>query len=268
MPACRLSAWPSISPHAGSSSLAWPRSSPAVLEEVGLRPEQLELELKEAALIRDFAASVATLAELKELGTRLALDDFGNGGASAIGYLRRLPIDVIKLDRTLIKEAGHPGTEQIIALAVTELAHSLAIKVVAQGVETQAQLSFLQEAGCDTIQGYLISPPLDAAGMTAWLDAASPANTARAPIQKKAPVQNRATSESERCSTDMPLGGPGSTGSSNEVAASPYICLTSFHAGQLASIAALQAMVPALSKSKLARARVCAGHRPWGEGYA
>jgi sensor c-di-GMP phosphodiesterase-like protein len=62
---------------------------------------------------------------------------------------------------------------------VTELAHSLAIKVVAQGVETQAQLSFLQEAGCDTIQGYLISPPLDADDMTAWLDPASPAKNAR-----------------------------------------------------------------------------------------
>jgi EAL domain-containing protein (putative c-di-GMP-specific phosphodiesterase class I) len=147
----------------------------AVLEEVGLRPEQLELELKEAALIQDFAASAATLGELKELGTHLALDDFGNGGASAISYLRRLPIDVIKLDRTLIKETDRAGTEQVVALALTELAHSLAIKVVAEGVETQEQLSFLQEAGCDTIQGYLISPPLDAEGMTAWLGHASPA---------------------------------------------------------------------------------------------
>jgi predicted signal transduction protein with EAL and GGDEF domain len=72
-----------------------------VLEEAGLRPEQLELELEEAALIHDYTASAATLAELKELGIQVALDDFGNGGASAIGYLRRLPVDVIKLDRTL-----------------------------------------------------------------------------------------------------------------------------------------------------------------------
>jgi EAL domain-containing protein (putative c-di-GMP-specific phosphodiesterase class I) len=151
-----------------------------VLEEVGLGPEQLELELKEAALIQDFAATAATLGELKELGTHLALDDFGNGGASAIGYLRRLPVDVIKLDRTLIKETGHPGTEQIIALALTELAHSLAIKVVAEGVETQAQLSFLREAGCDTIQGYLMSPPLDADGMTAWLSHAPSAGPSSA----------------------------------------------------------------------------------------
>jgi EAL domain-containing protein (putative c-di-GMP-specific phosphodiesterase class I) len=152
-----------------------------VLEEVGLRPEQLELELKEAALIHDFAASAATLGELKELGTHLALDDFGNGGASAISYLRRLPIDVIKLDRTLIKETGHPGTEQIIALALTELAHSLAIKVVAEGVETQAQLSFLREAGCDAIQRYLISPPLDVDGIATWLDRPPPALATAAP---------------------------------------------------------------------------------------
>jgi EAL domain-containing protein (putative c-di-GMP-specific phosphodiesterase class I) len=145
-----------------------------VLEEAGLRPEQLELELKEAALIQDFAASAATLGELKEPGTHLVLDDFGNGGASAISYLRRLPVDVIKLDRRLVKETGHPGTEQITALALTELAHSLAIKVVAEGVETPAQLSFLLEAGCDTIQGYLISAPLDAESMTNWLGHAPP----------------------------------------------------------------------------------------------
>ena len=151
-----------------------------VLEEAGLRPEQLELELKEAALIQDYTASAATLAELKELGIQVALDDFGNGGASAIGYLRRLPVDVIKLDRTLIQETGRPGTEQIVAQALTELAHSLAIKVVAEGVETQAQLSFLHEAGCDAIQGYLISPPLDADGMAAWLGRASPAVPNRA----------------------------------------------------------------------------------------
>jgi len=140
-----------------------------VLEEAGLRPGQLELELKEAALVHDYVASAATLVELKELGARVTLDDFGNGGASAISYLRRLPIDFIKLDRTLIQETGHPGTEQIVALALTELAHSLAIKVVAEGVETPAQLSFLREAGCDVIQGYLVSPPLDVDGITTWL---------------------------------------------------------------------------------------------------
>ena len=146
----------------------------SVLEELGLRPDQLELELKETALLHDYTASAATLNELKELGTRVALDDFGNGGASAISYLRRLPIDVIKLDRTLIQEAGHPGTEQIVALALIELAHSLAIKVVAEGVETPAQLSFLREAGCDVVQGYLFSLPLDVDGITTWLGRAPP----------------------------------------------------------------------------------------------
>ena len=140
-----------------------------VLEEVGLRPEHLELEIKEAALLRDFTASAATLGELKGLGTTLALDDFGNGGSSAISYLRHLPIDVIKLDRTLIQETAHPGTGQIVTLALTELAHSLAIKVVAEGIETPAELSFLRDAGCDVIQGHLVSPALDIDAMTAWL---------------------------------------------------------------------------------------------------
>jgi diguanylate cyclase (GGDEF)-like protein len=145
-----------------------------VLEDVGLRPTQLQLEFKEAALLQDYAASAATLAELKGIGIQVALDDFGNGGASAISHLRRLPIDVIKLDRALIQETGHPGTERIVAQALTELAHSLAIKVVAEGVETRAQWSFLHEVGCDTLQGYLISPPLDGDAMTAWLGRAPP----------------------------------------------------------------------------------------------
>jgi diguanylate cyclase (GGDEF)-like protein len=169
-----------------------------VLEEVGLRPEQLMLELKEAALLRDFAACATTLSELKELGTSLALDDFGNGGASAISYLRHLPIDVIKLDRSLIQEAEHSGVEQVVALALTELAHSLAIGVVAEGIETPGQLSFVRSAGCDVIQGFLISPPLDAEGITAWFGRGPPAlpngtrpspRTRRRPPKKKPRAQ-------------------------------------------------------------------------------
>jgi diguanylate cyclase (GGDEF)-like protein len=147
----------------------------SVVKEAGLRPDQIELELKEAALIQDFTASAANLSELKELGVWLALDDFGNGGASAISYLRHLPIDVVKLDRALIRETDHPGTEQIVALALTELAHSLAIKVVAEGVETPGQMSFVRAAGCDVIQGYLISPPLAPDRFTTWLSHPRPA---------------------------------------------------------------------------------------------
>jgi diguanylate cyclase (GGDEF)-like protein len=171
-----------------------------VLEEAGLRPGQLELELKEAALIHDYTTSAATLAELKELGVQVALDDFGNGGTSAISYLRRLPVDVIKLDRALIRETGHPGIERIVAQALTELAHSLAIKVVAEGVETQAQWSFLREAGCDTLQGYLISRPLDADGMTAWLGHASRAvskGVTSTAARKQRPSRRRSVPKSD-----------------------------------------------------------------------
>ena len=179
-----------------------------VLEEVGLRPEHLELEIKEAALLRDFTASAATLGELKGLGTTLALDDFGNGGSSAISYLRHLPIDVIKLDRTLIQETAHPGTGQIVTLALTELAHSLAIKVVAEGIETPAELSFLRDAGCDVIQGHLVSPALDIDAMTAWLghpltvlpnEATPTIAPSSAPAQKEAPlnIAQRVTTNEE-----------------------------------------------------------------------
>ncbi len=171
----------------------------SVLEDAGLQPEQLDLELKEAALIQDYTASATTLAELKELGTQVSLDDFGNGGTSAISYLRRLPVDAIKLDRSLISEAGHPGVERIVALALTELAHSLAIKVVAEGVETADQLSFLREAGCDVIQGYLVSPPLDVDATTAWLGRAPPVlpNRATGAVLRKRPPSRRKSAPKE-----------------------------------------------------------------------
>lgn len=138
------------------------------LSESGLQPHQLELEIKEQALIGHPEATTRALKELKDLGLALALDDFGNGH-SAISYLRRLPIDGIKLDRHLIQGAGQRGTEQIIARSIIELAHSLAIGVVAKGVETKEQMAFVRESDCDAAQGFLISPPLDSAAATAWL---------------------------------------------------------------------------------------------------
>ena len=164
------------------------------------------------------------------------------------------PTDRRDQDRSLLDHGGRPTGRNRSSRSRDGVAHSLAIKVVAQGVETQAQLSFLQEAGCDTIQGYLISPPRrrrrlfdDPTHTTAagpYL-LPSPANTARGRPQSrrkrpsKIACQVRAKGAPRIC---PPLGGPGSTGSSNEVAVSPYICLTSFHAAQPASIAALRAM--------------------------
>jgi diguanylate cyclase (GGDEF)-like protein len=145
----------------------------AVLEETGLPSSMLELDVKGAALAGDVHATAATLHDLKNLGLRLALDDFGDGH-SAISSLRRLPFDIVKLDRAMVQGTGQRGPERIIALALTELAHSLAFTVVAVGVETQGQMAFVREAGCDAVQGHLISPPLDGAAMAAWLGGGPP----------------------------------------------------------------------------------------------
>jgi diguanylate cyclase (GGDEF)-like protein len=160
----------------------------AVLGQSGLPSSVLELDVKGAPLVQDVQASAATLHDLKDLGLRLALDDFGDGH-SAISYLRRLPFDIVKLDRAMIKGTGQRGPERIIALALTELAHSLAFTVVAVGVETPGQLSFVREAGCDAVQGHLISLPLDSAAIPAWIEdsAAQPALPAPSSARRRPP---------------------------------------------------------------------------------
>lgn len=131
----------------------------AILHETAFPPERLELEITESAVMANEETAIALLLKLKELGVRLALDDFGTG-YSSLHYLRKLPFDTIKMDRSFVRDL--PGDPSSVAIAITilTLAHSLGMEVVAEGVETAPQLEFLESRNCSEIQGYLFSPPV------------------------------------------------------------------------------------------------------------
>jgi diguanylate cyclase (GGDEF)-like protein len=132
-----------------------------ILEETGLDPAGLEIEITESVLMDQSETGVRTLRQLRDLGVRLVLDDFGTG-YSSLSYLKHLPLDTIKIDRTFV--AGIDGeTDRSIVDAVIALAHGLRISVVAEGIETEAQLEQLRVMGCDVGQGYLFAQPLVAA---------------------------------------------------------------------------------------------------------
>jgi diguanylate cyclase (GGDEF)-like protein/PAS domain S-box-containing protein len=131
-----------------------------VLGETGADPSFLEIELPESSLVQEEDA-VKALRDLKDIGVRLAVDDFGTG-YSSLHHLRNVPLDVLKIDRSCIKNIPENADNAAIVAATIAMAHSLNLEVVAVGVETEAQLEFLRERGCDIIQGYLFSPPLPA----------------------------------------------------------------------------------------------------------
>lgn len=132
-----------------------------ILEETGLPPYALELELTEGTVMHDPERAAEVLRHLKSLGVTIAIDDFGTG-FSSLGYLKHFPIDVLKIDRSFIMNLERNNTDASIASAIINLAHSLTLKVVAEGVETYEQLSFLETSTCNYSQGYYISRPLDA----------------------------------------------------------------------------------------------------------
>lgn len=139
-----------------------------VLGESGLDPRWLDLELTESLLLSDAERTVAALNAFHAMGVGLALDDFGTG-YSSLSYLKRYPIDTIKIDQSFVRHITTDADDAAIATAIIAMAHSLKLTVVAEGVETEEQKAFLARQGCDTIQGYLLSRPLPADEMTAWL---------------------------------------------------------------------------------------------------
>ena len=140
-----------------------------VLQNSGFPAYALELELTESALMENEESVVNTLNELRGLGIRLAIDDFGTG-YSSLAYLKRFPLDVLKIDKKFIDDIPHSKDDMAIANAIIGLAHTLGFKVLAEGVETAAQLEFLQQQRCDHYQGYLFSPPVPAEKFQAMLE--------------------------------------------------------------------------------------------------
>ena len=129
-----------------------------ILLETGLSPSRLELEITEGVLIGDFSGTVSTLRRLKNLGVRIAMDDFGSG-YSSLSYLQSFPFDKIKIDQAFVANLGHSQQAATIIRAVIALGRGLDLPVVAEGVETEEQLNFLRSENCNEIQGYLVGRP-------------------------------------------------------------------------------------------------------------
>ncbi|MGY2273779.1 MULTISPECIES: EAL domain-containing response regulator [Pseudomonas] len=133
-----------------------------ILARTGVAPHWLEVELTEGSLMENTQHTIASLQRLHAMGVKISIDDFGTG-YSSLAYLRRFPIDTLKIDIAFIREVTSNPQDAAITRTIIELAHNLNLRVVAEGVETQAQLAFLKDAGCDQIQGYLFSRPLPVA---------------------------------------------------------------------------------------------------------
>jgi EAL domain-containing protein (putative c-di-GMP-specific phosphodiesterase class I) len=130
----------------------------SVLLETGLAPRRLELEITEGVLVEDFDRGLSILRRLKALGVRIAMDDFGTG-YSSLSYLQSFPFDKIKIDQSFISNVKSNPQSAAIVRAVIGLAHGLDLPVLAEGVETEAQLEFLAAESCNEVQGYLMGRP-------------------------------------------------------------------------------------------------------------
>jgi EAL domain-containing protein (putative c-di-GMP-specific phosphodiesterase class I) len=130
-----------------------------IIRASGLDPSSLELEITESLVMSQGESAVAVLQKLKSIGVRIAIDDFGTG-YSSLAYLKRFPIDTIKVDRSFIRDIPADHGDRQITRAIIAMAHSLRLRVVAEGVETADQLKFLRSERCDTVQGYYLHRPL------------------------------------------------------------------------------------------------------------
>ena len=144
-----------------------------ILEETGLHPTALELEVTESLLMKDPEGAMHTLHALKTLGVQLAIDDFGTG-YSSLSRLKQLPLDRLKIDKSFVREVDTQPSDAAITTAVIAMAESMGLRVMAEGVENEPQLCFLKTKRCDEIQGYLLSRPLPAAELTTLLQSRLP----------------------------------------------------------------------------------------------
>ncbi len=144
-----------------------------VLVETGLDPALLEIEVLEGVLLRDPAQALSELNRVRDLGVAIALDDFGTG-YSSLSYLKRFPVDYLKIDQTFIRHLPSDPGDAAIVRSTIAMSHSLGIRVVAEGVETQGQMDCLAHAGCDLVQGFLLGHPASAETIDRQLEAGSP----------------------------------------------------------------------------------------------
>ena len=143
----------------------------AALEETGVAPSSLQLEITETMAMSDPKTTNRTFSQLRDLGVRLSIDDFGTGHSS-LSRLRSFPVDVLKIDRSFVRNIEHDLESREIVHLIVTLAHHLNLKVIAEGIETSGQRSYLEQSGCEYGQGYLYSPPIDQEALQALLASA------------------------------------------------------------------------------------------------
>jgi diguanylate cyclase (GGDEF)-like protein/PAS domain S-box-containing protein len=146
-----------------------PETVADLLERHGVAPDHLVLEITESAFMTDPTRALSVMHELHAIGVRLAIDDFGTG-YSSLSYLQRLPVDEIKVDKSFVMHMDGDNNDEAIVRATVDLAHSLGLSVVAEGVEEPQHVDRLKALGCDVIQGYYVSPPMPAEDFMAWLE--------------------------------------------------------------------------------------------------
>jgi diguanylate cyclase (GGDEF)-like protein/PAS domain S-box-containing protein len=137
------------------------QSIATVLEQTGLAPQYLEIEVTESLFMTEANHAIGILHELKALGVKLSIDDFGTG-YSSLSYLKRFPIDVLKIDQSFVRDLTDHRDDAAIVVSIISLAHSLRLTVIAEGVESKEQVAYLQQQGCDQMQGYFFSRPVPA----------------------------------------------------------------------------------------------------------
>ncbi|MDP3607705.1 MAG: EAL domain-containing protein [Methylophilus sp.] len=152
-----------------------------VLMQSGLNPQYLELEVTETVAIHGDSEGIADLIALKDMGVRLSIDDFGTG-FSSLSYLKRLPIDTIKIDKSFVRDIKTDANDAAIITAIIKMSHSLNFKVIAEGVETAEQLAFLKDYDCDEMQGFYFSKPLTAEAFSALLQSEKTLDTIDTPL--------------------------------------------------------------------------------------
>jgi EAL domain-containing protein (putative c-di-GMP-specific phosphodiesterase class I) len=130
-----------------------------ILNETAMPAHNLELEITESALMYDVESAIAKMEQLIALGARISLDDFGTG-YSSLSYLKRFPIHTLKIDKSFITQLTTDAGSEVIVNTVIAMAHGLGLNVIAEGVETEAQLAILRARGCDQAQGYLFARPM------------------------------------------------------------------------------------------------------------
>jgi diguanylate cyclase (GGDEF)-like protein/PAS domain S-box-containing protein len=160
------------------------------LQEFGLAPWRLCFEITESVLMDDVDSAIPVLSELRALGVRLAIDDFGTG-YSSLGYLRRFPVDIVKLDRAFVGGLGSDSAADAITAAVINLGHALGLSVIAEGVETEEQLTVLRALRCDRAQGYLWSAPQTPEALAQWMAAKPSGELELGPVDLAALVTER-----------------------------------------------------------------------------